>query len=55
VAPPLAGALAKLLIAVLDAKYHSNFWRPIRNGDIDMNPAIERDATGQLPPGRQKR
>ncbi len=38
-------------IAVLDAKYHYGFWRPvtaIRNGDIDDNPATERDA-GWLP------
>jgi len=35
------------LIAVFDAKYHYEFWRPvtaIRNGDIDNNPATERDA-----------
>jgi len=35
------------LIAVLDAKYHYGFWRPvtaIRNGDRDDNPATERDA-----------
>jgi hypothetical protein len=34
------------LIAVFDAKYHYNFWRPItaiRNGDIDNNDATERD------------
>jgi PAP2 superfamily len=34
------------LIAVLDAKYHYNFWRPvtaIRNGDIDGNDATDRD------------
>jgi hypothetical protein len=34
------------LIAVMDAKYHYNFWRPvtaIRNGDIDGNNATERD------------
>jgi hypothetical protein len=33
--------------AVLDAKYHYEFWRPvtaIRNGDIDANPKTERDA-----------
>ena len=33
------------LIAVLDAKYHYNFWRPvtaIRNGDIDGNDTTER-------------
>jgi hypothetical protein len=36
------------LIAVFDAKYHYNFWRPItaiRNGDIDGNEATERDAS----------
>jgi PAP2 superfamily len=34
------------LIAVFDAKYHYNFWRPItaiRNGDIDGNEVTERD------------
>jgi hypothetical protein len=34
--------------AVLEAKYHYEFWRPvtaIRNGDIDGNPKTERDAT----------
>jgi hypothetical protein len=34
------------LIAVFDAKYYYNFWRPvtaIRNGDIDGNDATERD------------
>jgi PAP2 superfamily len=34
-------------IAVFDAKYHYQFWRPItaiRNGDRDNNPATERDA-----------
>ena len=34
------------LIAVFDAKYGYNFWRPvtaIRNGDIDGNDATERD------------
>jgi len=33
-------------IAVLEAKYHYNFWRPItaiRNGDLNGNPATERD------------
>jgi len=42
-----AAAWADALIAVWDAKYHYNFWRPmtaIRNGDIDDNPATERDA-----------
>jgi hypothetical protein len=36
------------LIAVFDAKYHYNFWRPItaiRNGDKDGNEATERDAS----------
>jgi hypothetical protein len=43
-------ALNDALIAVLDAKYHYNFWRPItaiRNGDIDGNPATDREATWQ--------
>jgi hypothetical protein len=34
------------MIAVFDAKYHYNFWRPItaiRNGDIDGSNATERD------------
>jgi len=34
------------MIAIFDAKYHYNFWRPvtaIRNGDIDGNDATERD------------
>jgi hypothetical protein len=38
------------VIAVLDAKYHYNFWRPItaiRNGDLDNNPATDREATWQ--------
>src|SRR5499427_3068250 len=37
-------------IAVFDAKYHYEFWRPItaiRNGDIDGNPATELEATWQ--------
>ena len=36
------------LIAVADAKYHYNFWRPItaiRNGDLDGNDATEREAS----------
>jgi hypothetical protein len=40
-------AVDDALIAVFDAKYHYNFWRPItaiRNGDIDGNDATERDA-----------
>jgi PAP2 superfamily/Vanadium chloroperoxidase N-terminal domain len=43
-------AAADALIAVMDAKYKYEFWRPItaiRNGDIDGNPATERDATWQ--------
>jgi PAP2 superfamily len=43
-------AMNDALIAVFDAKYHYNFWRPItaiRNGDIDGNPATDRDATWQ--------
>jgi hypothetical protein len=43
-------ALTDAMIAVFDAKYHYNFWRPItsiRNGDIDNNPATDRDATWQ--------
>jgi hypothetical protein len=34
------------MIAIFDAKYHYNFWRPItaiRNGEIDGNDATERD------------
>jgi PAP2 superfamily len=43
-------AMNDALIAVLDAKYHYNFWRPvtaIRNGDIDGNPATDRESTWQ--------
>ena len=43
-------AINDALIAVLDAKYHYHFWRPmtaIRNGDIDGNPATDREATWQ--------
>jgi len=39
-------ATADALIAVFDAKYTYNFWRPvtaIRNGDLHGNDAIERD------------
>jgi hypothetical protein len=46
----IAIAAADAAIAVMDAKYHYNFWRPftaIRNGDNDDNPATERDATWQ--------
>jgi hypothetical protein len=45
-----AVAAADAGIAVMDAKYHYNFWRPItaiRNGDVDENPATERDAAWQ--------
>jgi len=38
------------IIAVMDAKYKYQFWRPItaiRNGDIDGNPATEREAGWQ--------
>ena len=41
-------AMDDALIAVFDAKYHYNFWRPvtaIRNGDLDGNDATERDAS----------
>jgi PAP2 superfamily protein len=40
-------AMDDALIAVFDAKYTYNFWRPvtaIRNGDLDGNDATERDA-----------
>jgi hypothetical protein len=46
----VAVGLNEALIAVFDAKYHYNFWRPItaiRNGDIDDNPATDREATWQ--------
>jgi len=46
----VAVGLNDALIAVLDAKYHYNFWRPItaiRNGDIDGHPATDREATWQ--------
>jgi hypothetical protein len=42
-----AMAMDDALIAVFDAKYTYNLWRPvtaIRNGDIDGNNATERDA-----------
>jgi hypothetical protein len=45
-----AVAAADAAIAVFDAKYHYEFWRPItaiRNGDQDDNAATERDATWQ--------
>jgi hypothetical protein len=43
-------AVADTFIAVFDAKYHYDFWRPItaiRNGDMDENPKTELDATWQ--------
>jgi hypothetical protein len=46
----VAVGLNDAIIAVLDAKYHYNFWRPItaiRNGDTDGNPATDREATWQ--------
>jgi len=45
-----AVALTDAYIAVFEAKYHYNFWRPvtaIRNGDIDSNPETERDPSWQ--------
>jgi hypothetical protein len=42
----VTAAMNDVEIAVLEAKYHYNFWRPItaiRNGDRDGNPATERD------------
>jgi hypothetical protein len=41
-------AMDDAIIAVFDAKYHYNFWRPItaiRNADIDGNDATERDSS----------
>lgn len=41
-------AMDDALIAVFDAKYHYNFWRPItaiRNGDQDRNDATSPDTT----------
>ena len=41
-------AIADAAIAVFEAKYHYNFWRPltaIRNGDMDGNPSTESDAS----------
>lgn len=42
----VTGALNDAEIAVLEAKFHYHFWRPItaiRNGDIDGNPKTDRD------------
>ena len=44
----LSMATADAMVAVFDAKYEYEFWRPItaiRNGDIDDNPETERDAS----------
>ncbi|WP_326535725.1 vanadium-dependent haloperoxidase [Pseudorhodoferax sp.] len=44
----VAQAMDDAMIAVFDAKYHYNFWRPvtaIRNGDADGNDATQRDAS----------
>jgi hypothetical protein len=41
-------AMDDAVIAIFEAKYHYNFWRPmtaIRNGDTDGNDATERDAS----------
>jgi len=46
-------ATSDAFIAVFDAKYAHNFWRPItaiRNGDLTSNPATPRDASW-TPPG----
>lgn len=43
----VAQSMDDALIAVMDAKYHYNFWRPItaiRNGDTDGHDGTERDA-----------
>src|SRR3954469_3260775 len=43
-------SLADAYIAVFDAKYHYEFWRPItaiRNGDFNANPATELEASWQ--------
>jgi hypothetical protein len=43
-------ALTDAYVAVFDAKYHYELWRPltaIRNGDIDDNPATEPEPTWQ--------
>ena len=42
----IAQGMDDAMIAVLDAKYHYNFWRPvtaIRNGDLDGNAGTDRD------------
>jgi hypothetical protein len=45
-----AAAMTDAYIAVFEAKYHYEFWRPItaiRNGDVDGNPATEIDPSWQ--------
>jgi hypothetical protein len=45
-----SSAVADTFIAVFEAKYHYDFWRPItaiRNGDIDDNAATELDPSWQ--------
>ena len=44
----VAQSMDDALIAVFEAKYHYNFWRPstaIRNGDLDGHDATARDAS----------
>jgi hypothetical protein len=44
----VAQSMDDALIAVMDAKYQYNFWRPVtamRNGDLDGQDATERDAS----------
>ena len=46
----VAMAEADAYIAVMDGKYHYDFWRPItaiRNGDLNGNPATVQDVTWQ--------
>jgi hypothetical protein len=46
----VAMAEADAYIAVMDAKYHYDFWRPItaiRNGDLSGNPAVALEAGWQ--------
>jgi hypothetical protein len=46
----IAQATDDAYIAIFDAKYQYNFWRPItaiRNGDLDGNDATERDPSWQ--------
>ncbi len=45
-----AATMTDAYIAVFEAKYHYEFWRPItaiRNGDVDGNPATEIDPSWQ--------